>query len=119
MNTYPPFQRRGFGPGTLSVHEHMANSALAWATFALVLLLVLTIGALLVARFSGGGRRHRRHFGPPMMRGRGGGRPDPLEILRMRFASGQITRDEFLQATSDLTATATTVEQPPPPAAAT
>jgi hypothetical protein len=31
----------------------------------------------------------------------------------MRFASGQITRDEFLQATGDLTAT--TVEQPPPP----
>jgi uncharacterized membrane protein len=115
MNPPSPFQRRGsgFGPGSFSVHEHMANSALAWATFALVLLLVLTIGALLVARFSGG-RRHRRHFGPPMMRGRGGGRPDPLEILRMRFASGQITRDEFLQATGDLTATATTVEQPPP-----
>jgi hypothetical protein len=53
-----------------------------------------------------------------MMRMRGGGgRPDPLEILRMRFASGQMTRDEFLQATSDLTATATTVEQPPPPTA--
>jgi uncharacterized membrane protein len=116
MYTNPQFQPRGFGPGPFSVHEHMANSALAWATFALVLLLVLAVGAMLVARFSGGGRRHRRHFGPPMMRGRGGGRPDPLEILRMRFASGQMTRDEFLQATSDLTATATTVEQPPPPA---
>jgi uncharacterized membrane protein len=53
-----------------------------------------------------------------MMRMRGGGRPDPLEVLRMRFASGQITRDEFLQATSDLSATETTVEQPPPSAAA-
>jgi uncharacterized membrane protein len=119
MNTYPPFQRRGFGPGTLNVHEHMANSALAWATFALVLLIVLTLGAFIVARLSGGGRRHRMHLGgPPMMRMRGGGRPDPLEILRMRFASGQITRDEFLHATGDLTATAATVEQPPPPAPA-
>ncbi|MFL5913635.1 MAG: hypothetical protein ACJ768_24125 [Gaiellaceae bacterium] len=121
MNTYPPLRGRGFGygPGPFNVHEHAANAGLAWATFALVLLIVLTLGALLVARFSGGGRHHGRHFGPPMMRMRGGGRPDPLEILRMRFASGQITRDEFLQATGDLTATATTVEQPPPPAAAT
>lgn len=120
MNTYPPFRGRGFGygPGSFNVHEHAANAGLAWATFALVLLLVLTLGALIVARFSGGGRRHRGHFGPPMMRMRGGGRPDPLEILRMRFASGQITLDEFLQATSDLTATETTVEQPPPPAPA-
>lgn len=121
MNPSPPFQGRvrgfGYGPGQFGVHEHMANSSLAWATFALVLLLVLTVGALLVARFSRGGRRHRGHYGPPMMRMRGGaGRPDPLEILRLRFAGGQMTRDEFLQATSDLTATATTVEQPPPPA---
>lgn len=120
MNTYPPLRGRGFGygPGSFTVHEHAANAGLAWATFALVLLLVLTLGALLVARFARGGPRHPRHFGPPMMRMGGGGRPDPLEILRMRFASGQITRDEYLQATSDLTATATTVEQPPPPAAA-
>jgi uncharacterized membrane protein len=117
MNQTPPFQGRvrgfGYGPGPFNVHEHMANSPLAWATFALVLLLVLTVGALLVARFSRGGRRHRGHFGPPMMRMRGGGRPDPLEILRMRFASGQITRDEFLQATSDLSHEAPTQPQPP------
>src|SRR5437588_12755131 len=100
MNNYPPFRGRGFGygPGPFNVHEHAANAGLAWATFALVLLIVLTLGALLVARFSGGGHRHGRHFGPPMRRGR----PDPLEILRMRFASGQIRRDEFLQATGDL-----------------
>src|SRR5581483_3658701 len=114
MNTYPPFQRRGFGygPGSFTLHEHTANAGLAWATFALVLLIALTLAALLVARFAGGAPRHRRH-----LRMRGGGRPDPLEVLRMRFASGQITRDEFLQATSDLSATETTVEQPPPPAA--
>jgi uncharacterized membrane protein len=70
---------------------------------------------MIVARFSRG--RGRRHFGPRMMM-RHGGPPDALEVLRMRFASGQITRDEFLQATSDLSATETTVEQPPPSAAA-
>ena len=120
MNTYPPFQGRGFGygQGSLTLHEHAANAGLAWATFALVLLIALTLAALIVARFAGGGPRHRRHFGPPMMRMRSGGRPDPLEVLRMRFASGQITRDEFLQATSDLSATETTVGQPPPSAAA-
>ena len=120
MNTYPPLRGRGFGygPGSFTVHEHAANAGLAWATFALVLLIALTLAALIVARFAGGGPRHRRHFGPPMMRMRGGGRPDPLEVLRMRFASGQITRDEFLQATSDLSATETTVGQPPPSAAA-
>jgi uncharacterized membrane protein len=100
MNPYPPFQGRGFGYGpALRIHEHVGNTPLQWATFALVLLIALTLGALVVARLSGGGRG-RRHFGPPRMHHRHG--PDPLEVLRIRFASGQITRDEFLQATSDL-----------------
>jgi uncharacterized membrane protein len=108
MNTYPPLQGRGFGFRPVPdayVYGH-GNTSLAWATFALVLLLVLTVGAMLVARFAGG--RGRRHSGPNMMM-RHGGPPDPLEVLRMRFAGGQISRDEFLQATSDLTA----VPQPP------
>ena len=114
MNTYPPFpQGRGFGYGpALRVHEQLGNTPLQWATFALVLLIVLTLGALIVARTAGGGRRHR--LGPRMkMRGGPGGRPDPLEILRMRFASGQMSRDEFLQATSDLATEAPTQPQPP------
>jgi uncharacterized membrane protein len=81
------------------------NATLEWATFALVLLLVLTVGAMLIARFAGG--RGRRHSGPTTTQH--GGPPDPLDVLRMRFANGQISRDEFLQATSDLTA----VPQPP------
>jgi uncharacterized membrane protein len=107
MNTYPPLQGRGFGfrPVPDGFYAH-GNTSLEWATFALVLLLVLTVGAMLIARFAGG--RGRRHSGPKMMM-RHGGPPDPLDVLRMRFASGQISRDEFLQATSDLTA----VPQPP------
>ena len=115
MNTYPPLQGRGFGYGpAFRVHEQFGgNTSLQWATFALVLLIVLTLGAFVVARPSGGGGRHR--FGRRMLLRHD---VDPLEVLRMRFASGQITRDEFLQATSDLSATETTAEQPPPPAAA-
>jgi uncharacterized membrane protein len=113
MNPNPPFQGRGFGfaPKLVSYHDGAVNTPLQWATFALVLLIALTLGAFIVARMARGGRRRHR-FGPPMgMRTRGGGEPDPLEILRMRFASGQISREEFLQATADLTASG------PPPAA--
>ena len=108
MNTYPPLQGRGFGfrPVPDAYYYGHGNTSLAWATFALVLLLVLTVGAMLIARFAGG-RGRRRSEAKMMMRH--GGPPDPLEVLRMRFASGQISRDEFLQATSDLTA----VPQPP------
>jgi uncharacterized membrane protein len=116
MNPQAPFQGRGFGygPNVVALHGHVGNTPLQWATFALVLLIALTLGALIVARMARGGRRRHR-FGPPMrMRGGvGGGRPDPLEILRMRFASGQISRDEFLQTTADLTAAG---PQPQPPA---
>ena len=113
MNPQPPFRGRGFGfvPNLMGYHEHAGNTPLQWATFALVLLIALTLGALIVARIAGGGRRHR--FGPPMrMRMRHGGGPDPLEVLRMRFASGRMTREEFLQATADLAPA-----QPVPPAA--
>ncbi|HEY2073654.1 MAG TPA: SHOCT domain-containing protein [Gaiellaceae bacterium] len=104
MNPTPPFQGRGFGYGPgLRVHEQLGNTPLEWATFALVLLIALTLGALIVARVAGGGRR--RHFGHRM---RMRGRPDPLEVLRIRFASGQISREEYLQATSDLAADAPT-----------
>lgn len=96
MNTYPPFQGRGFGYGpAMRVHEQLGNTPLQWATFALVLLIVLTLGALIVARLAGGGG-HRRRF---RMHRHG---VDPLDVLRVRFASGQITRDEYLQATHDL-----------------
>src|SRR5581483_4726194 len=110
MNTYPRLPGRGFGYGpAMRVHEQLGNTPLQWATFALVLLIVLTLGALVVARLAGGGPRHRRHF--VKMRRPGG--PDPLEIVRMRFASGQISREEYVQAVSDLTADAPTAPQPP------
>ncbi|HEY5059821.1 MAG TPA: hypothetical protein VII51_12495 [Gaiellaceae bacterium] len=117
---FPPHRGGGFGPSTLTFHQAHPG-ALAWATFALVLLLVLTVFALLVARLArrshrrgwGHGSPGRRHFmvagpGPEP----GPGMDDPLGTLRWRYARGEIGRDEFLLATSDLT---THGEPAPPP----
>lgn len=110
MNEYPlfPFRRGGFGPGPMYLHNGGPH-ALAWATFALVLLLVLAFGALLVARAASGRPRrwhHRMAFAGP------GDPQDPLELLRMRYARGEIDRNAFLQSTSDLTAAAPMEEKP-------
>jgi len=108
MNQYPPFPGRGFGYGpALRVQEHVGNTPLQWATFALVLLIVLTLGALVIARLSAG--RPRRST----VKMRRGGGPDALEVLRMRFASGQMSREDYVQAVSDLTVDAPTQPQPP------
>lgn len=113
MNPTPPFQGRGFGfgPGLVRIHDQAGNTPLQWATFALVLLIVLTLGTLIVARLAGGGGPRRRQL--VKMRRGGHGGPDPLDVLRMRFASGQISREEYVQAVSDLTADAPTAPQPP------
>lgn len=105
-----PGGRGGFDVGPIYLQHHGGGDhlALAWATFALVLLLALAFGALLVARgaASRSGRWQRRmaFAGDPGPHGP----PDPLELLRIRYARGEIGRDEFLQGTNDLTA------QPPP-----
>lgn len=96
MNDTPPFpfRRGGFDVGPVYFH-HGGPPALAWATFALVLLLVLAFFAMFVARMAGGRQmrwKHRVAFAG-----------DPLELLRMRYARGEIDRDAFLQGTSDLT----------------
>jgi uncharacterized membrane protein len=110
MDTYPPFRHPGGGFGFAPVELHQGGpDALAWATFALILLLVLTVGALLVARLAVG--RPRRLMRSVAFAGPGGPPHDPLEVLRWRYARGEIGRDEFVQGVSDLSPT---VEQPPP-----
>ena len=102
MNDNPPFpmfHRGGFDAGPFYAHQGGPH-ALAWATFALVLLLVLSFFALLIAR-TAGRRSHGWHRKMVFAGGPGG--HDPLELLRMRYARGEIDRDAFLQGTSDLT----------------
>ena len=119
----PPMlqQRGGFGFAPMALHYQQDRpNALAWATFALVLLLVLTVGAMLVARFAG--RRRWRGHGPAhrhfAFAGTGPGH-DPLDVLRWRYARGELGRDEFLQGMGDLTGPGAPPPPPsePPPAA--
>jgi len=115
MNTNPMLQHRGGGFGFAPLYlQHDRPGALAWATFALVLLLVLTVGAMIVARLAA--RRSHRWRGPRHLAfAAGPGRRDPLDVLRWRYARGEISRDEFLQGTSDLTAHGDSPPVPPPP----
>ena len=111
MNPNPQYMPHGGGfgfrdgfmmePGRF----HGGHPALAWATFALVLLLTLSFFALALSQWSlrrgmamggPGGRRFMLHRGP------GGRRPQPLDVLRHRYAHGEISREEFVQASADL-----------------
>jgi len=104
MNSNPPFQNRGgtfFGPA----YHHGGPSSLAWAIFALQLLLLLGLAALLVSALAGPRLRPwaRPLPGPsPPPSGPTPGRHDPLEVVRMRYARGELSRDDYLQANRDL-----------------
>jgi hypothetical protein len=123
MRDAPPFVPHdgfGFRDGFYAGHlHHDGPPALAWATFALLLLLVLSFAALVLWQLSArravagpGGRRRFAFAGGPGPRRR---RPDPVELLRMRYASGEINRDEFLERTADLGGPPSAAEEEPPP----
>ncbi len=76
--------------------HHSGPPALAWAIFALQLLLLGALAVLLVRAFA----FRPRPAGPPPRRFRR--RPDPLTHVRMRYANGDISREEYLQVTRDL-----------------
>jgi uncharacterized membrane protein len=98
--------------------HHGGGDSLEWVIFALLLLLIaLAIAQLLLIamrRPGVGGPRHRGFTmnGPPG--GRPWGRPDALEVARLRYAQGAIGRDEYTQLVQDLGGEA---EPPPPPPA--
>lgn len=100
-------------------HRGGADS-LEWVIFALLLLLIVLVIALLVLsvmrrRPAFGGPRHRelKLQGPPSG-GRPWGRPDALDVARLRYAQGAIGRDEYTQLVQDLGGEP---EPPPPPPA--
>ena len=99
MNIQPPDTFRGGRPffGPVDGH-HGGPPALAWTIFALQLLMLAALAVLLVRAFTfrprpaGRQRRLVRRHGPP----------DPLAHARMRYANGDINREEYLQVTKDL-----------------
>jgi hypothetical protein len=122
MNDGPFGPGSPFGPGGPrrvfvepgSFPHHGGPPALAWAIFALVLALVVGFAiALLVGLASRRGPRwqHLVPAGGPQLRG-----PiDPFAVLSMRYARGEIGRDEFIQATDDLRPRPSEAGEPPPP----
>ncbi len=90
-----------FGPDGGFGGHHGGPAALAWVIFALQILLLAAVAVLLVRAFAS---RGPRFAGPPGARRfvRRPGPPDPLTHVRMRYANGEISRDEYLQVTRDL-----------------
>jgi hypothetical protein len=118
-NTNPPqFRGRPFMPARGFEGHGGGGSTLEWVIFALQLLMLAALAVLLIRAFT---RRGPRFAGPPpWVRSRHAGPGaqgqqgphDPVEHLRMRYARGEISRDEYLQATSDLGGDAPTGELP-------
>ena len=90
--------------------EQAGTDPILWAVFGLAItllaLLVLAL-AVMVA-----GRRRPWHVpGPPLL---AGGPLEALELVRMRYARGKMSREEYLQASADLGAPPAESEKPPP-----
>ena len=96
----PPYGGgRGFGgSGFLTYHEG-GPGALGWTVFALQLVLVLGVAWLLASVVLRGRPGRRAPAAPLAAAGPSG---DPLGVLKMRYARGELGRDEYLQASADL-----------------
>src|SRR3954454_10942033 len=90
----PPFFRGGGGGG---FEHHGGVGGLAWAIFALELLMLAGLAVLLVRAFAW----RPRTAGPRLGR-LSPAAADPLDVVRYRYARGELTRDDYLQATRDL-----------------
>jgi uncharacterized membrane protein len=92
-NPPPPFFRNG---GGLGFEHHGGPGSLAWVIFALELLMLAALVVLVARAFAW----RPRPAGPRF--GRRPAAADPLDVVRYRYARGELTRDEYLQATHDL-----------------
>jgi uncharacterized membrane protein len=94
---------RGFFPPAHSFDS--GTSTIEWVLFALLLTTLILVGANLALAWSARSARMARAAGRPSGFGpRGPRRGNPFAILGERYARGDISRDEFVQATDDLRA---------------
>lgn len=109
-----PMMRHGGVFGYPQPAHETGTSSIEWTILGLTIAILIGVVLLLADRC---GHRHRHHghgWGPS------GGFDKPLTMLRLRYSQGEITRDEYLQASRDLGG-APQEEEPPaaehPPAA--
>ena len=67
----------------------------AWLFFLLVVALVIGLAVFLAVRYAGRRTALPAAAGPVAL-------DEPLAVLRMRYARGEVPREEFLQASEDL-----------------
>jgi uncharacterized membrane protein len=93
-----PYGHPGFGHGFLEHGHHHGPGPLAWAILAILLaVLIVSLVNLGLGLARGRGRRWPGGGFP------GGSSLDrALALLRLRYARGEISRDEYLQASADL-----------------
>ena len=107
MNENPPFRGFGYPNQTLVVH-HGGPGPWGWTIFALQLVLIAGVAWLLVSMLLGRlGRRSAATVTGPAPAAPNA----PLELLNLRYARGELGRDDYLQARADLGG------EPAPPAA--
>jgi uncharacterized membrane protein len=79
------------------MYGHHGGLFLGWGLGVVFLVLLIGLAVYVVAGLT------RGHTAPQPAGAPGHGQPDdPLAILRLRYARGEISRDEFLRANEDL-----------------
>jgi len=103
-----PMMRHG-GVFGYPQHAHeTGTSSIEWTILVLTIAILIGVVLLLADRCRHRHCHHEHGWGP------NGGFDKPLSILRLRYSQGEITRDEYLQASRDL---GVSPQQEEPPAA--
>ena len=109
-----PQMHRGFDRGYMHhgyFHDGGRPHVLAWVIFALLVAVLVGVAVLIASRYAA---RRGARLGRPAI---AGGPPDPLLLLQLRYARGEINRDEYLQASRDLGGPVSEPSEPPSPPA--